>query len=108
MKSGEPLKDGNSVSAAHVVGNLRRKALVVHKEEFEFPNVANEELFEAVGKEMTGLLVAPISDLAQGMKKDRPIESKERTEGIGSCPLNRRRTRLSIPFGFLHASLTLL
>ena len=32
----------------------------------------------------------------------------KRTLGMGSWPLNRRRTRLSIPFGFLHASFTLL
>lgn len=29
-----------------------------------------------------------------------------RTDGIAACPLNRLRTRLSIPFGFLHAAST--
>lgn len=30
----------------------------------------------------------------------------KRTDGIAACPLNRLLTRLSIPFGFLHAAST--
>ena len=35
-----------------------------------------------------------------------PSSNVKRTDGIAACPLNRLRTRLSIPFGFLHAAST--
>lgn len=38
--------------------------------------------------------------------QDEPPSNVKRTDGIAACPLNRLRTRLSIPFGFLHAAST--
>ena len=50
-----PLQDRYPVAAAHVVCNLRRKALVVHEQEVDLPDVANQEFFEAVGEKMASL-----------------------------------------------------
>ena len=44
--------------------NLRREALVVHQQELNFPDVADKELFEAVGEDVASLFVASITDLA--------------------------------------------
>lgn len=38
--------------------------------------------------------------------QDEPHSNVKLTDGIAACPLNRLRTRLSIPFGFLHAAST--
>lgn len=50
-----PLENGDAVAAANVVRNLRSKGLIVHEQEIELPDVANQELLEAVGEEVTGL-----------------------------------------------------
>ena len=50
-----PLKDGSAVAAADVVCDLSREAFVVHEEEIEFPNVADQELLQTVGQEMPRL-----------------------------------------------------
>ena len=50
-----PLKDECPVAAAHVVCNLRREGFVVHQEKVNFPDVADQELLEAIREEMTGL-----------------------------------------------------
>lgn len=58
-----PLEDLDTVAAADVVGDFGGEAFVVHQEKVNFPNVADQELLEAVREEMTGLLVATITDL---------------------------------------------
>ena len=50
-----PLENKDTVAAADIVGNLCRKAFVVHEEEVEFPDIADEELLEAIRKEMSCL-----------------------------------------------------
>ena len=50
-----PLQDDDAVTAADVVGNLSGEAFVVEEEEIELPDVADQELLEAVGEKMTGL-----------------------------------------------------
>ena len=55
-RDNEPLKNDCPVAAAHVVRNLRREAFVVHEEKVNFPNVADQELLQAVGEEVTGLI----------------------------------------------------
>ena len=52
------------------------------------------------------LLVATITYLMNS-KMMSTGQAMQHTFGIGSWPLNRRLTLLSIPFGFRHASLTL-
>lgn len=42
----------------------------------------------------------------QERQDESPSNAKKLTDGIAACPLNRLRTRLSIPFGFLHAAST--
>ena len=56
---------------------------------------------------MARLLIAAITDLLCVLVRSSG-RVNSRTLGIGSWPLNLRRTLLSIPLGFLHASLTLL
>ena len=124
-----PLKDLDTVAAADVVCNFGSEAFVVHQEKVNFPGVADQELLEAIREEMTGLsktgvrsyvreglcavkylLVAAVADLHEVRKSAIRTDDEARTErtlGMGSWPLNRRRTRLSIPFGFRHASFTL-
>lgn len=126
----EPLEDGNAVTAADIVCNFGSEAFVVHEEEVNFPHVANQELLEAVREKMTGLLsdqninacpahhirapyllVATITNLQtrdMGENGYAVIVALRRTLGMGVWPLKRRRTLLSIPFGFRHASFTLL
>ena len=50
-----PFKDGDAVTRADVVCDLRRESLVVHQQEIQLPDVADQELLEAVGQEVTGL-----------------------------------------------------
>ena len=45
----------DTVAAADVVCDLSREAFVVHEEEIEFPNVADQELLQTVGQEMPRL-----------------------------------------------------
>lgn len=50
-----PLKDSNAVTAADVVCNLGREAFVVHQEKLEFPNVADQQLLQAIRQKMSRL-----------------------------------------------------
>ena len=50
-----PLKNLDAVSAAYVVGNLCREAFVVHEEKVNFPDVADQELLQAIRKKVAGL-----------------------------------------------------
>ena len=50
-----PLKDDCPVAAADIVCNLRREAFVVHEEKINFPDVADQELLQAVREHMPGL-----------------------------------------------------
>ena len=51
----EPLKDSDTVAATDVVCDLRSESLVVHQQKIQLPDVADQELFKAVGEEVTGL-----------------------------------------------------
>ena len=51
-----PLKDGSAVAAADVVCDLSREAFVVHEEKLNFPDVADQQLLQAIGEEVTGLI----------------------------------------------------
>ena len=64
-----PLKDLDTVAAADVVCNFGSEAFVVHQEKVNFPGVADQELLEAVGKKVTGLLVATIANLRKIIEK---------------------------------------
>ena len=50
-----PLKDECPVAAAHVVCNLRREGFVVHQEKVNFPDVADQELLQAIREKVTSL-----------------------------------------------------
>ena len=50
-----PFKNGDTVSAADVVGNVGSIALVVHQKDVNIPDVANKELFEAIRKKVASL-----------------------------------------------------
>lgn len=50
-----PLENGDTVAAADVVSDFRRKTLVVHQQEVQLPDVADQELLEAAGEEVSGL-----------------------------------------------------
>lgn len=55
------------------------------------------------------LEVSSLCDPAMGVLHWLQVElssNVKRTDGIAACPLNRLLTRLSIPFGFLHAAST--
>ena len=54
--------------------DLGRKAFVVHEEKVNFPDVADQELLEAVGKKVTGLLVATITNLRKIIEKIHKTE----------------------------------
>ena len=58
-----PLEDQSPVPAAHVVCNLRSIAFVVHQKELDLTDVVDEELLEAVGEQVAGLLVAAVTNL---------------------------------------------
>ena len=59
----------DTVAAADVVCNFGSEAFVVHQEKVNFPGVADQELLEAVGKKVTGLLVATITNLRKIIEK---------------------------------------
>ena len=69
-----PLKDLDTVAAADVVCNFGSEAFVVHQEKVNFPGVADQELLEAVGKKVTGLLVATITNLRKIIEKIHKTE----------------------------------
>ena len=71
-----PLKDLDTVAAADVVCNFGSEAFVVHQEKVNFPGVADQELLEAVGKKVTGLLVATITNLRKIIEKIHKSEIK--------------------------------
>ena len=60
-----PLENDDTVAAADVVCNLGRVAFVVHEQKLEFPDIADEEFLQAVGKEMSCPLVASVTDLSR-------------------------------------------
>jgi hypothetical protein len=68
-----PAEDVNALARADVVCDLRRKALVVHQEEVNFPGVADQEFFEAVRQEVAGLFNSINNkDLLQGSLRCAP------------------------------------
>ena len=50
-----PFEDEYAIAAADVVSDLCREAFVVHEEKVELPDVADQELLQAVWKKMSGL-----------------------------------------------------
>ena len=50
-----PLKNECPVAAADVVCDLGREAFVVHEEKVNFPDVAEQELLQAIRKKVAGL-----------------------------------------------------
>ena len=56
------------------MGNLRSESLVVHQQKIQLPDVADQELLEAVGKKVTGLLVATITNLHKIIEKIHKTE----------------------------------
>jgi hypothetical protein len=99
--------------------------LVVHEEEVNVTGVVNEESLVTGGHHVAGLLVRSETNLQTRSAGGLDLKSEARrglegllfslnfspqhqshlvlprTDGITICPLNRLRTRLSIPFGFL-------
>ena len=69
-----PLENDDTVAAADVVCNFGSEAFVVHQEKVNFPGVADQELLEAVGKKVTGLLVATITNLRKIIEKIHKTE----------------------------------
>jgi hypothetical protein len=82
----------------------------VHEEEFDIAGVVDEESLVAGGHHMSGLLVGSETNLQIPNQccPCLPQLSVPRTEGITIWPLKRRRTLLSIPFGFLQPDLNQL
>ncbi len=101
-----PLQNCRAVAAADVVRNFGCESFVVHEKEVEFPHVVDKEFFQAIGEQMSRLLVASVANLRYVFSKSQYTHHRQRTLGIGVWPLKRLRTLLSIPLGFLHASLT--
>jgi hypothetical protein len=103
-----------------VGGVLGGEGLVVHEEEVDVADVVDDERLVAAGHQVAGPLVGSVTDLHRirqpkfqqpdagaifSMRATRSvarIAAGSRTLGIAAWPLNRLRTRLSIPLGFLH------
>jgi hypothetical protein len=107
------------------MGNFGSIRFIVHQQQIHIPRVVYEKLFESIWEYVSSLnqclligsigcegnkylLVTAIANLGESKQKRKEDTKSKRTLGIGDCPLNRRRTRLSIPFGFLQDSFTLL
>lgn len=61
----------------------------MHQEEVNFLDVADEELLEAVGEKVTGLLVAPVTNLGHGELSLEPTpHSVVNTLGFPPCFLD--------------------
>ena len=98
-----PLENGDAVAAADVVRDLCRESLVVHQQEIQLPDVADQELLETVWQNVaslctqlageleprtfkTYLLVASVTNLRGSFVLD-PDDRRTgcmRTLGIGS------------------------
>lgn len=90
-------------------GNLGGVGAVVHHEELEVLDVVDEEGLVAGGHHVAGLLVGAVADLGAVRMlrvRDSEREHGQRTEGMAMLPRKRRRTRLSIPLGFLQLGST--
>lgn len=61
-----PLKNADTVTRADVVCNLSSEALVVHQQQVDLSDVVDNELLEAVGEQVTGLLVRTVTNLGHG------------------------------------------
>ena len=97
------------------MGDLGGEGLVVHQEEVDIADVVDEESLVSGWHHVAGLLVGTESDLERtGQRllfwvcvfREWLLQlilwcRGERTDGMTICPLKRRRTLLSIPFGFL-------
>jgi hypothetical protein len=86
---------------------------VVHQQQLDVLDVADEEGLVARRSHVAGLLVGTEADLDRSKSSQsstplafravcRPFSRSERTEGMTWVPLNRLRTRLSIPLGLRH------
>mmetsp|Transcript_13770 Transcript_13770/g.19460 ORF Transcript_13770/g.19460 Transcript_13770/m.19460 type:complete len:181 (+) Transcript_13770:167-709(+) len=79
------LDDGAALGGRHVVGDLSAVLAVVHEQELQVLHVAHDELLEAVGQGVAGLLVAAEADLGLG---DGATEAAAQTavDTAGSTP----------------------
>jgi len=104
-----------SLSRRNGVGDLGGEGLVVHEEEVDIADVVDEEGLVAGWHHVAGLLVGSETNLNRAMSalslnittpivfpNNQLLMASKRTDGITIWPLKRLRTRLSIPFGFLH------
>lgn len=98
--------DVDALAGGDSRGNLGGVGAVVHHEELEVLDVVDQEGLVAGGHHVAGLLVGAVADLGGVFVRERSPRGRnparqERTEGMAMLPRKRRRTRLSIPLGFL-------
>jgi len=60
------------------VRNLSSESLVVHQQEVQLINIVNEELFQSIGQNVAGLLVAAIPNLDPGIRSLMQLRSEHR------------------------------
>jgi len=70
------LEDLNTLLAAHVVGNLSGKRVVVHEKEIHVVDVGHHKAAVAVGHNVARLLVRAVADLGHA---DRALEATANT-----------------------------
>ena len=102
---------------------LCRISPVVHEKKIDIPGIVDEERFVAGWHHVAGFLVGTIANLSHNIRQSlyhlatfamifhgdvffEMPNTVRRTFGIAAWPLNRLRTRLSIPFGFLQLGST--
>lgn len=105
-----------SLGDGFVVDILGGVGAVVHHQQLDVLQVADEEGLVAGGHHVAGLLVGAIANLSLRISTSilffRQVETFvresrcQRTEGMAMVPRKRRRTRLSIPLGFLQLGST--
>ena len=72
-----------ALAGGDVVGNLGTVLSVVQEEHVELSNVVHAELVEAVGEEVTGLLVAAIADVGHlDLPTEPPAHTSVNTLGL--------------------------
>jgi len=71
------------------VSNFSGVAFVVHEKEVEFPDVADQELFQTVWQKMSRLLVATITNLGHGcLALEATSDPVINTLGFSPCLLH--------------------
>lgn len=95
-----------------IASRMRRDILcgkrpAVHEEKFDIAGVVDKEGLVAGRHHVACLSVGSVTNLQRSLSvlflwPVRTLEPSIRTFGMTAWPLNRLRTLLSIPFGFLH------